>query len=463
MFARFDIAYSGVDGPEEPSVNHALSGGSENQKFKPIKCTVGESEKQRADNCPHFEMRKFIDSVAETAGLDSDIEGKQWVQGDSGGKNGQGVKGGKGLLKWVNGGWEPAGIHPFGVNSHTKFVLKQITEYPDKKSTARLNLAFQFCVSVPILGQQCTPHFLVIPTPFVVKEDGLFLVASRRNLPTEIARLRNQTLAAGVYCDPDQIIASAGQSDSSPANTKYGHLPYEETTEQLYNVTAVDGATVGLTQDAAAAFEQMREAAAAQGLDIKAVSGFRSRKLQAELFSDQVAKQGGSIEAAAKISAPAGHSEHHTGLAVDVGNNANPYLNESWANTPEYAWMQQNAGKYGFELSFPKGNSQGVSYEPWHWRFVGSDAAKSTFASASGQSTGTQGTKAQTVGQSAWGSETDVYNLILTSALESTGTQKQVDVAVAIMNRVVSPKHPNTITDVVFQPKQYEPNFGQAR
>ncbi|MGR3280768.1 hypothetical protein ACSYAD_37560, partial [Acaryochloris marina NIES-2412] len=68
-----------VDGPEEPSVNHALSGGSEDQKFKPIKCTVGESEKQRADNCPHFEMRKFIDSVAETAGLDSDIEGKQWV------------------------------------------------------------------------------------------------------------------------------------------------------------------------------------------------------------------------------------------------------------------------------------------------------------------------------------------------------------------------------------------------
>ena len=115
VFARFDIAYSGVDGPEEPSVNHALSGGSEDQKFKPIKCTVGESEKQRADNCPHFEMRKFIDSVAETAGLDSDIEGKQWVQGDSGGKNGQGVKGGKGLLKWVNGGWEPAGIHPFGV------------------------------------------------------------------------------------------------------------------------------------------------------------------------------------------------------------------------------------------------------------------------------------------------------------------------------------------------------------
>ncbi|MGR3280348.1 M15 family metallopeptidase, partial [Acaryochloris marina NIES-2412] len=154
----------------------------------------------------------------------------------------------------------------------------------------------------------------------------------------------NQTLTAGVYCDPDQLIATAGQSDSGAANTKYGHHPFTETDEQLYNVAAVDGATVGLTKDAAAAFEKMQKAAASQGLDIKAVSGFRSRKLQEELFSDQVAKQGGSLEAAAKISAPAGHSEHHTGLAVDVGNNANPYLNESWANTPEYAWMQQNAG-----------------------------------------------------------------------------------------------------------------------
>ncbi|WP_041661127.1 D-alanyl-D-alanine carboxypeptidase family protein [Acaryochloris marina] len=385
LFARFDIAYSGVEGPEEPSIQHSLSGGSENQKFRPIKCTLGQTQNQRADNCPHFEMRKFISSPVAQATGDDDIEGKQWVQGDSGGKNGQGVKGGKGLLKWVNGGWEPAGIHPFGVNSHTKFVLKKITEYPDQKSTAKLSVAFQFCVMIPLLGQQCTPHFLVIPTPYVVKEDGLFLVASRRNLPASLARLRNQTLAAGVYCDPDQIIATAGQSDAGAANTKYGHLPYEETDEQLYEVTAVDGATVGLTQDAASAFEQMRADAAAQGLDIKAVSGFRDRKLQEELFSDQVAEQG-SPEAAAKISAPAGHSEHHTGLAVDVGNNANPYLNESWANTPEYAWMQQNAGKYGFELSFPKGNSQGVSYEPWHWRYVGTDQAAATFNNSASNS-----------------------------------------------------------------------------
>jgi LAS superfamily LD-carboxypeptidase LdcB len=468
VFARFDIAYSGVEGKEEPSVNHTLSGGSEDQKFKPIKCTIENGEKQRADNCPHFEMRKFIDSVAETAGLDSDIEGKQWVQGDSGGKNGQGVKGGKGFLKVVNGGWEPSGIHPFGVNSHTKFVLKKITEYPDKKSTAKLSLAFQFCITVPFLGQQCTPHFLVIPTPFTVKEDGLFLVASRRNLSADIARLRNQTLSSAgflnqVYCDPDQIIATAGQADtpgSSPPDNKYGHRPYKETTEDLYEVTSVDGVKEGLTKDAAQAFEQMRSDAAQQGLDIRAVSGFRDVASQEQLWKEQVASQG-SPEAAAKISAPPGHSEHHTGLAVDVGTNANPNLDTNFANTPEYAWLQENAGKYGFELSFPEGGTQGAGFEPWHWRYVGTEQAEQTFAVARGTSTtSTQSSGATDVSQ--WGSPTDIHNLIVTSVLESTGVQNQVDVAVSIMNRVNSPNFPNTITEVVYQSGQYEPNFGYS-
>ncbi|NJK30725.1 MAG: peptidoglycan DD-metalloendopeptidase family protein, partial [Acaryochloris sp. SU_5_25] len=221
VFARFDIAYSGVEGKEEPSIQHSLSGGSEDQKFRPIKCTLGQTKNQRADNCPHFEMRKFVSSpLAQITGED-DIDGKQWVQGDSGGKNGQGVKGGKGLLKWVNGGWEPAGIHPFGTGSHTKFVLKRITEHPDKPSTAKLYLAIQFCATAPIIGEQCTPHFLVIPTPFTVREGGLFLVASRRSLPAEIAKLRDQALSSAglnqVYCDPNQLVAAVGQVDNAEA------------------------------------------------------------------------------------------------------------------------------------------------------------------------------------------------------------------------------------------------------
>ncbi|KAI9129750.1 D-alanyl-D-alanine carboxypeptidase family protein [Acaryochloris sp. CCMEE 5410] len=393
VFARFDIAYSGVEGPEEPSVQHALSGGTEDQKFRPIKCTLGQTKNQRANNCPHFEMRKFISSPLAQVTGDDDIEGKQWVQGHSKGKNGQGVKGGKGLPKIVNGGWEPAGIKPFGPNSYTKFVLRDIKEYPDKPSTAKLSLAIQFCYTIPILGEQCTPHFFVIPTPFTVQEGGLFLVASRRSLPAEIAKFRNRALTAAglsqVYCDPNQIIASSGQSDVSPTNSKYGHLAYAETTGQLVNVTSVDGVQETLAPDAAQAFEQMRQDAASQGLDIKAVSGFRSVAVQQSIWDNKVASA--SPEVVALTSAPPGHSEHHTGLAVDVGNNQNSSLDRSWARTSEYAWMQANAGKYGFELSFPEGNSQGVSFEPWHWRFVGTDQAAATFSptASNGQSQGT--------------------------------------------------------------------------
>ncbi|KAI9129597.1 D-alanyl-D-alanine carboxypeptidase family protein [Acaryochloris sp. CCMEE 5410] len=393
VFARFDIAYSGVEGPEEPSIQHALSGGTEDQKFRPIKCTLGKTKNQRADNCPHFEMRKFISSPLAQVTGDDDIEGKQWVAGHSKGKNGQGVKGGKGLLKKVNGGWEPAGINPFGTGFNTKFVLKNIKEYPNKPSTARLHLAIQVCVPAPLIGEQCTPHFFVIPTPFTVREGGLFLVASRRSLPAEIAKFRNRALTAAglsqVYCDPNQIIASSGQSDVSPSNSKYGHLAYDENTGQLVNVTSVDGVQETLAPDAAQAFEQMRQDAASQGLDIKVVSGFRSVAVQKSIWDNKVASA--SPEVVAKTSAPPGHSEHHTGLAVDVGNNQNASLDRSWAQTSEYAWMQANAGKYGFELSFPEGNSQGVSFEPWHWRFVGTDQAAATFSptASNGQSQGT--------------------------------------------------------------------------
>ena len=247
VFARFDIAYSGVEGPEEPSVQHALSGGTENQKFRPIKCTLGQTKNQRADNCPHFEMRKFISSpLAQVTGED-DVEGKQWVAGNSKGKNGQGVKGGKGLLKKVNGGWEPSGITPFGPG--TKFVLKKIKEYPNKPSTARLYLAIQIKVHVPILGEQATPHFIVFPTPFTVREGGLFLVASRRSLPAEIAKFRDRALTAAglnqVYCDPNQLIATAGQSDTEASDIKQEDISdlQAKVKAEGVDLQPVDGAT----------------------------------------------------------------------------------------------------------------------------------------------------------------------------------------------------------------------------
>ena len=138
-----------------------------------------------------------------------------------------------------------------------------------------------------------------------------------------------------------------------------------------------------LQRDAASAFIQMQAAAAAEGIDLMPISGFRSRDNQAELFKRQTERQG-SAEAAAELSAPAGYSEHHTGYAVDIGDAEFPDadLKYEFETTPAYLWLLTNAYGFGFEQSFPPYNAQGVSFEPWHWRYIQSEDAARIFEPA---------------------------------------------------------------------------------
>jgi LAS superfamily LD-carboxypeptidase LdcB len=135
-----------------------------------------------------------------------------------------------------------------------------------------------------------------------------------------------------------------------------------------------------LDADAAQAFINMAAAARADGVRLLPVSGFRTIKEQSELFAKQVEKLG-SEAAAAKLSAPPGHSEHHTGYAIDIADASRPEtdIKYDFEFTAAYIWLQANASTYGFELSFPNGNQQGVSFEPWHWRFIGMPDAQQTF------------------------------------------------------------------------------------
>jgi D-alanyl-D-alanine carboxypeptidase len=66
---------------------------------------------------------------------------------------------------------------------------------------------------------------------------------------------------------------------------------------------------------------------------------------------------------------------------VDIGDAQTPAtnLNPNFENTAAFKWLEQNAAYYSFELSFPRNNPQGVSYEPWHWRFVGDRNSLETF------------------------------------------------------------------------------------
>ncbi|MCS7292747.1 MAG: D-alanyl-D-alanine carboxypeptidase family protein [Gloeomargarita sp. SKYBB_i_bin120] len=181
----------------------------------------------------------------------------------------------------------------------------------------------------------------------------------------------------------------------TPANstvvTKYGHFPYAEISRDRLIVVASYGRKeyqryVEMEREAGLALFRLINAARDEGLWIIPISGFRTVDYQAQLFNRQVQKQG-SEAAAARISAPPGYSEHHTGLAIDLGDGfaageGIPDITERFGQTRAYQWLQKNAKDYGFELSFPPNNPQGVMYEPWHWRYVGSEYARQVFAAA---------------------------------------------------------------------------------
>jgi D-alanyl-D-alanine carboxypeptidase len=160
-----------------------------------------------------------------------------------------------------------------------------------------------------------------------------------------------------------------------------GHFPYPEASSR---VLVALGAGLQLRPEAAAALSAMQQAAAGDGVDLRVLSAFRSIDLQRSLFFDVKAERNQDAHTRAKVSAPPGYSEHSTGYAVDLGDGRLPATNlsQNFEKTAAYQWLSRNAGRYHFTLSFPKGNHQGVSYEPWHWRFEGSSEALRLFEPA---------------------------------------------------------------------------------
>jgi D-alanyl-D-alanine carboxypeptidase len=137
------------------------------------------------------------------------------------------------------------------------------------------------------------------------------------------------------------------------------------------------GRIVKMRADAAAAFLNLTKEAGVAGVEIIPISGFRSSEYQATLFQRAVIKYG-SEDAAVRWVARPGRSEHQTGLAIDLGDGGNPAcdVEPPFEETPAFHWLEKNAARFGFELSYPRNNPCGVHYEPWHWRFVGTPEAK---------------------------------------------------------------------------------------
>lgn len=166
--------------------------------------------------------------------------------------------------------------------------------------------------------------------------------------------------------------ATGNSKNPQDNNVVLGHLAYPEAPEsELAPITA--DRRIKMRKAAAEKFRAMTQAARSAGVILVPISGFRSVNEQEQLFFDVGAQRNQTPAQRAALSAPPGHSEHHTGYAVDIGDGAAPATNlqANFDKTKAFQWLQANAARFGFEISFPQDNVQGVSYEPWHWRFVG--------------------------------------------------------------------------------------------
>ena len=156
---------------------------------------------------------------------------------------------------------------------------------------------------------------------------------------------------------------------------------YTITTKECGSSTAINK---DLQTEAADAFFAMQAAAAKDGVDIRMQSGYRSVAYQTNLYNNKVAQfrekgysEAEAREKAATIVNPPGYSEHATGLAADLNTPEHTSLDEGFENTAAFRWLCQHAVQYGFILRYPKEAEAvtEITYEPWHWRYVGPENA----------------------------------------------------------------------------------------
>lgn len=171
----------------------------------------------------------------------------------------------------------------------------------------------------------------------------------------------------------------------TPSDTSYGKLmianKYYSLSKDFSNdlvtldkeYTRVAGAQ--LNREAYEAFKKLSDAAKEENLTILSQSAYRSYSTQLAIYNDYVSEDG--QEWTDRWSARPGYSEHQTGLALDVLNKTNKSLGD-FENTEEFSWMKENSYKYGFILRYKEETTMqtGYGYEPWHYRYVGIEAAK---------------------------------------------------------------------------------------
>ena len=154
------------------------------------------------------------------------------------------------------------------------------------------------------------------------------------------------------------IAADYGQGGGPPA--------FEEAAELVDVGPNLVGRMQRLTPEAARQWRAMADAADAVGIQLLIVSGFRGIEYQAALIRKKISA-GQHIDDILTVNAAPGHSEHHTGRAVDIATPGSRPLTEEFEATDAFRWLESRAIEFGFSMTYPRENPWGITYEPWHW------------------------------------------------------------------------------------------------
>jgi len=126
------------------------------------------------------------------------------------------------------------------------------------------------------------------------------------------------------------------------------------------------GREIQMAPDTARAWIDMKRASEETGVNLLLISGYRSVARQTEIVQRKL-DAGITLDEILRVSAYPGHSEHHTGRALDLGSPDAEHLTEAFEQTREFKWLNTHASQFGFHLSYPRDNPHGITYEPWHW------------------------------------------------------------------------------------------------
>lgn len=171
--------------------------------------------------------------------------------------------------------------------------------------------------------------------------------------------------------DPTDTLILVNKNNKAPA------VPVTLVKPDVQPTREAVSENIYMRPEAAAALEDLFEAAAQDGITLYATSGYRSYSMQKAIFERKLERMD-EKQANASVAKP-GYSEHQTGLAMDIEGETTKGtgLTEAFGESPEGIWTAEHCAEYGFIIRYPKEktNITGYIYEPWHLRYVGKEAA----------------------------------------------------------------------------------------